>query len=148
MTPHLVELRADETFALRRTVLRDGTPSDRVDWDGDRDDTTFHLGVELDGQIVAISSWLQREYEGRPVVPAYQLRGMASAPDHRGHGSGAVLLHAGTDVARARGAQLIWARSRDSAVAFYEHHGFVTVGSGFTDPTTAIPHHHVVLDLA
>ena len=58
---HIREISAPDTHELRRSVLRDGTPSDQVEWNGDDEPTTFHLGVRLDeGTIVAISTWLAR----------------------------------------------------------------------------------------
>ena len=38
----------------------------------------------------------------------------------------------------------MWARARDSALAFYERHGFTTAGLGYADLTTGLPHHDVV----
>lgn len=143
----LVDLRPEETHPLRRTVLRDGTPSDVVVFDGDELSTTFHLGYRVDGELVAISTWLARPYPDRPAEPGVQLRGMATAASHRGTGVGALLLAAGLERCARAGATLVWARARDAALAFYERHGFTTVGPGYTDLTTGLPHHDVVHDL-
>ena len=79
----IVEIRSADTHALRRSVLRDGTPGHDVIWDGDDDPTTFHLGVSVGGEIVAISSWMWRpcpDLPGHgPNDTAIQLRGMATA---------------------------------------------------------------------
>lgn len=148
MLPELVELRPEDTHPLRRRVLRDGTASDEVVFEGDTLDTTFHLGLRVDGEIVAVSTWLARQYPDRPGEPAYQLRGMAIQPGRRGQGLGAHLLATGLERCRAAGATLVWARARDSALPFYERHGFVSVGSGYVDLTTGLPHHDIVREIA
>jgi predicted GNAT family N-acyltransferase len=143
----LVELRPDDTHALRREALRTGTPSDEVVFDGDELATTFHLGIRADGAIVAISTWMERRYPDRPADRAYQLRGMATVDTLRGSGLGTRLLDAGLERCRSAGAALVWARARDAALSFYERHGFTTVGRGYVDLTTGLPHHDVIKPL-
>lgn len=146
--PHVVHLTADETHPLRRRVLRDGTPSDVVVFDGDELDSTFHLGFRTDqGDVVGVSTWLARNYPDRPADVGYQLRGMATDPTHRGTGAGAAMLLAGIDRCRDLGATLVWARARDTALGFYTRHGFATVGLGYVDLTTGLPHHDILLPL-
>ncbi len=147
MLAPVVELTADDTHPLRREVLRDGTPSDEVVFDGDALDTTFHLGIRIDGALVAISTWLERPYPDRPAEAGFQVRGMATSPAHQGRGHGARLLAAGIDRCAGAGATLVWARARDSALTFYDRHGFVTVGRGYVDLTTGLPHHDVLRTL-
>ena len=143
--PAVVELAAADTHPLRAAVLRNDTPSRDVVLDGDDEPTTVHLGVRADdGRVVAVSTWLVRPYAEDPAVPAVQLRAMATAPDLRGSGLGAVLLEAGVARALAGGAGVVWANARDGALGFYERHGFSAVGDGFVDPTTGLPHHVVV----
>ena len=144
---HVVELSAEQTHDLRRRVLRDGTPSDEVHFEGDDLPTTLHLGVVLDGAIVAISTWRPKPYPDLPASDGVQLRGMASSPDVRGSGAATLLLRTGIDRAAATGAELVWARARDTALGFYEGHGFATVGRGYVDLTTGLPHHDIVLRL-
>lgn len=141
----VVEITAGDTHALRRRVLRAGTPSDAVEWDGDDEPTTFHLGVrDASGELVAISTWLVRRYPDRPAEAAVQLRGMATDPTCRGIGIGAALLRAGVDRSAAAGATLVWARARAAALPFYVRHGFEPVGPQYTDLTTGLPHRDVV----
>ena len=144
MPAELVELRPAETHALRRAVLRSDTPSDDVVFDGDELESTFHLGVRINGTVVAISTWLERPYPDRPGDPAFQIRGMATVDAHRGKGLGARLLDAGIERCRSAGATVVWARARDAALPFYAHHGFDTVGLGYVDLTTGLPHHDVI----
>ena len=144
MPLELVDLQPEETHELRRSVLRNATPSHEVVFDGDELDTTFHLGIRSDGELVAISTWMERPYPDRPGDRGFQLRGMATVDTLRGSGFGASLLDAGLDRCSARGAVLVWARARDAALPFYERHGFTTIGLGYVDLTTGLPHHDMI----
>ena len=75
---------------------------------------------------------------------AVQLRGMATAAHLQGSGLGGVLLEAGCARHAADGRALVWARARDSALAFYLRHGFRVEGDGFVDEHTQLPHHLIV----
>jgi predicted GNAT family N-acyltransferase len=143
----LVDLRPEATHALRRAVLRDGTLSGEVVFDGDELESTFHLGLRIDGELAAISTWLERPYPDRPAERGFQVRGMATADAHRGQGLGARMLIAGVERCRAAGATVVWARARDTALPFYLSHGFSTVGLGYVDLTTGLPHHDVVREI-
>ena len=132
--PAVVEISAADTHTLRREVLRNGDPDALVEWSGDEDPHTFHLGIRDDsGTVVAISTWL-----GRP--PETQLRGMATAPAFAGRGLGSKLLAAGVARCRARGDELVWANARVPAVGFYERAGFTVVGTEFETAATGLPH--------
>jgi GNAT superfamily N-acetyltransferase len=138
-----------EILPLRMAVLRDGTPSRDPRYAEDDHDTTLHLVVRgADGTIVATSSWLPRPFPPEPDTLAIQLRGMAVDKTLQSRGVGASLLAAGIERARTLGAVNVWARARDSAVAFYEHNGMTLVRDAFTDEATGMSHHLVVVRLA
>ncbi len=143
----MVEITAADTHPLRARVLRAGTPSYVVVFDGDELDTTLHIGCRLGGELIGISTWLARPYPDRPAEVGYQLRGMATDPARRGVGAADAMLTAGLDRCRGAGATVVWARARDSALGFYARHGFGTVGLGYVDLTTGLPHHDIVLTL-
>jgi thiamine transport system ATP-binding protein len=143
----IAEIAAADTHPLRRSVLRDGTPSDVVTFDGDDLVTTFHLGCRRDGDLVSIATWMRVAYPDRPADAAFQLRGMATDPTSQGTGIGEALLLAGLQRCRDEGATLVWARARDTALGFYERHGFEAVGLGYVDLTTQLPHHDVIREL-
>ena len=148
MTLAVVEIGIEDTRDLRRRVLRDGTASDVVEFDGDRLQTTFHLGVrDDDGVPVAISTWMERPYPDRPADRGYQLRGMATSPEQRNTGLATALLAAGIAVCRSRDAVVVWARARDTALTFYQRHGFEIAGLGYVDLTTGLAHHDVIREL-
>ena len=139
--PLLVELSPAETHPLRLALLRSDTPTKEVVFAEDTWPGAVHLGLRVDGELVATSSWVPREHAGRPAV---QLRGMATARHLQGTGLGGVLLEAGCARQAAVGLTLVWARARDTALAFYLRHGFEVEGEGFIDATTQLPHHLVL----
>ena len=140
----VLELTAAQTHPLRLAVLRRGTPSRDVAFVEDELATTLHLGVELDGVVVAVSTWIHKSHPDLPSIPGAQLRGMATVPDLQGQGIGGELVETGVERMFGSGRDLIWARARDTALEFYERHGFVRRGPGYVDVVTGIPHHDIV----
>jgi predicted GNAT family N-acyltransferase len=140
----VVELSASETYPLRLSVLRVDTPTKVVAFAEDDMPGTVHLGVRIDDDIVAISTWIPRPFNDEPAV---QLRGMATAPHLRGRGAGGILVESGC-VRAASIAPLVWARARDTALDFYVRHGFAVTGDGFVDESTGKPHHVIVRHVA
>lgn len=138
----IVEIDAAATHDLRRRVLRDGTPTDEVDFAEDHLPGVFHLGAFADGLLIGISTWVPRDFAGAP--GAVQLRGMATEPALRGHGVGGRLVAVGVARLAADGVPVVWARARDAALDFYLRHGFEVRGDGFVDATTELPHHLVI----
>jgi GNAT superfamily N-acetyltransferase len=136
----VVELTAEQTHPLRLDVLRADTPSRAVVFTEDGWPGTLHLGVREGDDIVAISTWIPRQFGDEPAV---QLRGMATAAHIRGRGLGSLLLAAGCERAASM-APLVWARARDTALGFYLHHGFSIEGAGFVDEQTQKPHHIIL----
>jgi GNAT superfamily N-acetyltransferase len=136
-----VELPVESVRPLRRSVLRVGMATQDVAWPEDDLPGAFHLGVVEDGEVVAVSTWVPRPFDGEP---AYQLRGMATVPRRQGGGLGVVLLAAGCSRVAATGTPIVWANARDTALRFYERHGFEVAGDGFVDQVTGLPHHRVV----
>ena len=145
----VVDLAARDTHPLRRSVLRNDTLDDRVEFDGDDLPDTIHLGVldRTSGDVVAISTWIVRRYPDRPDRAAHQLRGMATQPDRRGTGIASMLLDAGLQRCRTTGSTVVWARARNTALDFYLARGFEAVGVGYVDLATGLPHHDVICDL-
>ena len=134
----VVEISAADTHDLRRSVLRWNTPTKEVVFAEDEWPGCWHLGLQRAGTLLAVCSWVPRPHRERTAV---QLRGMATDRALQGSGLGGVLLEEGCRVAHERGFGLVWARARDSALAFYERHGFVVDGEGFVDEATQMPHH-------
>lgn len=137
----------EDVLDLRMAVLRDGTPSTNPRYPEDDSADSVHLAVLIDNHVVATSTWLPRPWAHVANVPATQLRGMAVAKAHQGSGIGGSLLHVGIDRAANQGSRYVWARARDTALYFYERHGFTVVGDQFMDEATGVGHHLVVRDV-
>lgn len=142
----ILEISASQTHALRRAVLRAGTPTDAVTFSEDDEPTTWHLGIrdQVSGDLVATSSWICRDHPGVPGRNGIQLRQMAVSSHLQGSGLGMRLLRAGVQMAQQRGAHIVWARARDSALGFYASAGWEVVGDGYIDAATALPHHDMI----
>jgi GNAT superfamily N-acetyltransferase len=142
---HVRPMTSLEVRPLRLEVLRAGMVNQTVHFDGDDDPTTIHLGAfDQDQNNVGVSTWMQRPFPLAEEHKALQLRGMATAVNVQGKGIGALLLVAGQSHGREVGAHLIWANARDAALNFYNRHGYSTVGEGFIETVTQLPHHKVV----
>lgn len=141
------EISASQTHALRRRVLRDGVPDALVEWEGDDEPTTVHLGAIVDDRIVAISTWLVAPDPVAPLLRSVQLRGMATDPRSTGRGLGRALLDVGLRRARSDGHDRVWANARVTALGFYEGAGLTVSGPIFETPSTGLPHRHVHIDL-
>ena len=130
------------TSDLRRAVLRPtwapGTPMH-----GDGQPGVLHVAARTqpDGAVIGACVLLPAPYPLRPDAPgAWQLRGMATAPDWQRRGvGGAVLARALTELEQ-RGAELVWCQARETAVEFYARQGFTDEGEPFHHAETGIVH--------
>lgn len=147
MTDEVKELALDQVMDLRVRVLRKGTPTTHCNYPEDDYADVVHLGIERSGRVVATSTWFMKDCAEIPGRKAMQLKGMAVDDALQGAGLGALLIGAGVEHARRRGAEIVWARARDSALGFYGRLGFETVGDGFVDEPTGMPHHIVAKPL-
>lgn len=129
-------------------MLRDDRPDADVAFVEDTRPGAFHLGVfDDEGRLVGIGTFFEHPCPHRPGAPAWRLRGMAVAPEVQGRGVGTALLEAAVRRFRGEGVAVLWAHGRDSALGFYERHGWVVLGDGYVTDETMLPHHDVVLDL-
>lgn len=139
-------LATDQTYTLRRDVLRGGKSGDIRAQIDDRAET-FHVGaVDDDGDVLGTSTYFPSVCQYEPeIADAYMLRYMAVAPGHQGKGIGGSIIDRAMQILRERGAVLLWANARDTALKFYLDRGFTAVaGSEFSTPETQIPHTVVV----
>ena len=147
LAPRVERCTTAQILPLRLAVLRDGTPSQDANYGEDTMPGAVHLAIRQEGEVAATSTWIPRPYpldKATPPVSAVQLKGMAVAKAAQGSGLGAELLAAGIEHAKSLGATCVWARARDSALYFYERHGFEIAGDQFIDEATGMGHHIVV----
>ena len=144
----VVKITTEETYALRTAVLRADTPSSDPKYAEDSKPGTVHLGIfDENKNLIATSTWATNPWQHDSSVLAIQLRGMAVATNHQKSGLGKLLLDAGITHAKTHNANYVWAKARDSALDFYLRNNFVSVGDGFTEGVTQMPHHLVVQKL-
>jgi len=138
------QITLDEAKPVRIDVLRRGTPARDANYEGDESEGTIHIGTEMEGRVIATSTWITAAWPDDPSSLAVQLRGMAVLDDAQNLGIGRALIEAGIAHARSIDARYVWAKARDTALYFYERCGFTTVGDQFIEPASGVPHHLVV----
>ncbi len=146
--PVLRMVEASRLHDLRRRVLRNGDWSAKVANARDDDPTTLHVAMVLDDEVLASASYFLEPSPDVAVDGAYQVRYVATDPAWQGRGLGARVLAAGEDELRRRGALLVWANARDSALDFYRHRGWTVVAnSAHVSTETQLPHHRIIKEL-
>lgn len=139
---------SEATHDLRRRVLRGGRADSDVVFAEDKVPSGFHLGAfDGAGRLVGVGSFSPEPTPYRPGAVAWRLRGMAVDESVQGQGVGTALLEEAVRRVRAAGATVLWANGRDTALGFYERHGWVVHGDGFVTGDVDLPHHVVVFDL-
>lgn len=143
------------TRELRRTVLRPNlSPDDPLPGDGT---DAVHLGLTLDqadsddtsdiGLVVSTCLVLPEPCPWPTDARApWRLMQMATWPDRRGQGYAGRVLDAAIDLARTRGADLLWCAARRPAEPLYLRHGFRPRGDWFVGAED-LSHRHLELDL-
>ena len=131
------------TQELRRAVLRPNWPIGSP-MHGDENPDAVHFAATEDGQLIGCCLILPRPYPLRPdEAGAWQLRGMATAPDKQGTGVGTAVIDYVIDYARRHSGRLLWCDARTTAVRFYRAHGFATEGAEFLHEESGIPHYRM-----
>ena len=113
---------------MRREILR---PHQSIEHLASHEtEGVYALGAfDRDGEVVSVGFV---EPEGEP--GAWRVRGMATRPDVRGRGAGAVILAGLLEYAVAEGATRVWCNARVRARSLYERAGFKVVSGAFEVP--------------
>lgn len=122
-------IKAEDTYSIRQKVLRENIPLP-VEFKGDFDQHTFHIGVFEKGELVAISSFMKSDNELFS-DSQYQLRGMATLESSRGIGAGRSMMQKALEILKARKVKYLWCNARVVALDFYKKMGMETVGKAF-----------------
>lgn len=122
MQPIITPITADETLALRHSVLWPDKPIEAVRLPNDADG--YHVGAFVDGQLVAVISLF---VDGSRA----QFRKFATHPNFQGQGIGSMLLKHVIDRAKQLKAKLLCCDARLSAASFYARRGLEPVGDVF-----------------
>ena len=123
------KIEASETYYIRLEVLRKGIPLP-VQFSGDEDLETIHLGAFKNGELIAVSSFMKafnNSFKGEQ----YQLRGMATLPDYQGLGAGKLMMLKVFELFEESNVDCLWCNARIIAVDFYKKLGLKTFGDLF-----------------
>lgn len=140
----IVTVPTSSVLPLRHAVLRAGLPPETAVFPGDDAPTTRHVAAVNDtGDVIGCLTLHLNSWNG---TPAYQLRGMATAPDYRGKGLGRALLTSAEDFVRTTPIRTIWCNARTPAAGFYTAMGWHIVSEPFDIPTAG-PHVKMLREL-
>jgi GNAT superfamily N-acetyltransferase len=138
------QVRADQTWKLRRQVLRPHETIQQLSLsDDDHPSTGTFAAIAEDGEIVGSARVapepppFETDAEsptGSPAAPAWRLRGMATQEDARNQGIGAAVLDRAIRHVADHGGGLLWCNARLPAVNLYRRAGFVEEGDAWDDP--------------
>lgn len=134
------QIHPGETYAIRKEILRKNIPLP-IEFKGDLDADTFHIGVFDSGKLVAVSSFMKSSFKHFSGIQ-YQLRGMATLDAFRGKGAGSLMLKKAQEILNDRSADYLWCNARVVALGFYRKMGMSTFGDLFT--LTYIGDHYVM----
>lgn len=123
-------INLEETLALRSLILRDGLDPDLCRFEGDDEESSFHLGYYKDEQLICIATFHKQNKEGF-VGAGFQLRGMVTLPNFQGLGIGNQLLNFAIVYLRGRKANYLWCNARKIAYRFYQGIGFEFISEEF-----------------
>ena len=124
-------ISSTETHPVRHLVLRKGKPIESCIFDGDALETTFHLGLYLKNDLIAVCSFFKNTHKLLLEAVQYQLRGMAVLETHQGLGLGTIILTHGETVLKQQNITIIWCNSREKATKFYKKMGYNIIGEPF-----------------
>ncbi|CAN7366575.1 GNAT family N-acetyltransferase [Rossellomorea sp. LjRoot5] len=125
------KIPAADTYSIRQQILRPTQTMEECKYEGDMDESTFHIGA-LDGdKLICIGSFYQKAHEGLEGGLPYRLRGMATLPDYRSKGIGKQLIQYSEGILTSEGCNLWWCNARTSAAPYYTKLGLTQSGGIF-----------------
>ena len=127
-------ISADQTFALRQSILRPHQTIDDCEYDGDRDPGSFHLGAYVENELVTIASvyvQVENRFSQFSSEQQFRLRGMATAEPYRGQGFGAAVLQECMSRTWSHGGDVFWCNARTSAAGYYRKMGLMAIPEVF-----------------
>lgn len=154
----VIRCDVDQILPLRAKVLRAGKPVEMAQFEHDRLSTTRHYallegelakgcltliqnGLEIDRYVMDVllaeagPLLAAARYGLGDVIPAWQLRGMATDDGSQGRGFGSQLIRFAVEEALVEGfSQIYWCNAREKAVPFYERNGWKVISKEFDVP--------------
>ena len=129
--------KASELLLLRRNVMRPNMESfDDVIYDKDNHPSAIHLGIEIDGKIIACVSTYQENNPDLSQQIQYRIRALCVNENYRLQGIARMLFNKIIEEVTNKGAQAIWFTARTHLTKFYNSFGFKEYGEEFLIPNS------------
>ena len=135
------EISSTETYAVRHPILREGRPLEDCIFSHDDDNSTFHLGLFLENELIGVVTFIKNEFK-ELTGNQYQLRGMAVLKEFQKKGYGNLMIEKGQEMIKAKRGNLIWCNVREVSIKFYKKNGFKIIGKPFVIPKIGL--HYVM----
>lgn len=124
-------IAAERVLPLRSEFLRNGLrPPEQCRFAEDDLEGAFHLGYIIDNQPVCVCSFSPNNLEPHG-SNGFQIRGMATVPQHRKKGYGNLVVNFGVLYLKGRGLKYVWCNARRNAYGFYSGLGFEFISEEF-----------------
>ena len=125
-------INANDTFTVRQPVLRPDRPIEDCCFELDNHASSLHLGMELNGEIIAVLSALPIKCENFPNLTSMRLRGIATLHAFQKKGLGSqLMIEVEKRLLKLKKIKLLWLNARISAKPFYQNLGYETMGETF-----------------
>ena len=125
-------INAIDTFIVRHTVLRPDRTIEECFFELDNHASSLHLGMEFNGEIIAVLSALPITSENFPNLMSMRLRGIAILHAFQKKGLGSrLMIEVEKRLLKLKKIKLIWLNARISAKLFYQNLGYETMGETF-----------------
>lgn len=131
--------KASELLLLRRNVMRPNMESfEDVIYDKDEHPSAIHLGIEIDGKIIACVSAYQENNPDLSQQIQYRIRALCVNENYRLQGIARMLFNKIIEEVTNKGAQAIWFTARTHLTKFYNSFGFKEYGEEFLIPNSCM----------
>ena len=125
-------ISANETFTVRQPVLRPDRPIEDCCFELDNHASSLHLGMEFNGEIIAVLSALPIKCENFPNLKSMRLRGIATLHAFQKKGLGSqLMIEVEKRLLKLKKIKLLWLNARISAKPFYQNLGYESMGETF-----------------
>ncbi|WP_394251435.1 GNAT family N-acetyltransferase [Vibrio profundi] len=122
MNVEVIRISSKEALPIRHQVLWPSKPESFCRIDGD--ETAWHFGALVDGQLVCCASVFVSGHEAR-------LRKFATLASFQGKGIGSKVIDRVFAELKAHQYRYFWCDARESALAFYQRLGMTKTGERF-----------------
>ena len=124
-------IESSQTTSIRHQILRTGQPIETCFYPNDNAPETFHLGVFIDDDLVAIGSFYAEKQADLNFTTQCRFRGVATLPAYRNQGYAYALIEFAIEKIKPLGYEVIWCNARTSALGLYKKLGMKVVSEEF-----------------